>query len=259
MPEAGHESVEEDRRDSFSEGLFRVHLRRLHLESSRRSLTLLQSASELADKTNCQHDGRESTKSRSPRPAARKCAPRVISNAKERSRCLAIVTLVRPIASPSIISSERGRRAFDRACYDFAFTTDESIQGALSVGSGSAGARSGVSLFSKGTFSAERYSRLRLLAGDRQRRIVILRSFVASFLVRDRRASLHFYVFERQRDGTKCVPTILTNQEIKRKAVELSKPRTRSRAQESRKSIGDSLTACEPSQMDPRYRRRISQ
>jgi hypothetical protein len=117
MPEAGHESVEEDRRGSFSEGLFRVHLRRLQLESSRRSLTLLQSASELADKTNCQHDGRESTKSRSPRPAARKCAPRVISNAKERSRCLAIVTLVRPIASPSIISSERGRRAFGRACY----------------------------------------------------------------------------------------------------------------------------------------------
>src|SRR5262249_24233775 len=72
-------------------------------------------------------------------------------------------------------------------------------------GSGTARERPGVPLFSKGTLSSERHRRLRLLAGERQRRIVILLSFVASFLVRDRRTSLPFHVFERPRDGTKCV------------------------------------------------------
>jgi hypothetical protein len=99
MPEAGHESVEEDHRGSVSEGLFRVHLRRLQLESSRRPLTFLQSASELADKTNCHMIGVNRQNHARRGPAARKCAPRVSSNAKNSSRCLPIVRLMRPIVS----------------------------------------------------------------------------------------------------------------------------------------------------------------
>src|SRR5215467_10685312 len=104
MPEAGHENIEEDRRGSVSEGLFRVHLRRLQLQSSRRPLIFLQSAAER--QTN-------------------------------------------PFIGP-LQSTE-------------------------------------------------------LLAGERQRTIVSLRSFVASFLVRDRTTFLPLHEFERPRDGTKCV------------------------------------------------------
>ena len=143
MPEGGHESVEEDRRGSVSQGFFRVHLRPLRLESSRRPLIFLQSRSELADKTNCQHDGSESTKSRS--LAARKHAPRVISNAKKRSRCLLIVRLVRPIVSylwlrnsvTTFVAVDYfiGARSqgVRQSLTDFAFTTDESPEGSLCV------------------------------------------------------------------------------------------------------------------------------
>src|SRR5579862_1732286 len=58
-------------------------------------------------------------------------------------------------------------------------------------------------------FSSERYGRPRLLAAERQRRIVILRSFVAIFVVRDGDLSLSFHVLERPRDGTKCVTMTL--------------------------------------------------
>jgi hypothetical protein len=146
MPEAGHESVEEDRRGSVSEGLFRVHLRSLQLESSRRPLTFSQSASELADKINCQHDGRESTKSRSPWP---RCAKTRTARHQQCKKEIALSTDRKarpPDCFLHLAAQQRqntcGRRLFHQSAVaersaelvtDFAFTTDESIQGSLSV------------------------------------------------------------------------------------------------------------------------------
>src|SRR5215813_7631623 len=94
MPEAGHESVEEDRRGSVSEGLASTSA----ASSSRAAEAFLQSASELADKTNCQQEGVNRRNHAPPSLAARKCAPRH-QQCKKRSRCLPIVRLDRAIVS----------------------------------------------------------------------------------------------------------------------------------------------------------------
>src|SRR5262245_287832 len=124
MKEAGHESVEEDLRGSVSEGLFRP-LPPPPARELRTPSHLLQSASEPADKQIVSMIG-VNQQDHAPRgSAARKCAPRAISNAKKRPRCLPIVSSSarlflkfgwqqRQNIWPSIISSEHGRRAFGR-------------------------------------------------------------------------------------------------------------------------------------------------
>ena len=171
-----------------------------------------------------------------PSPAARKCAPR-LQQCKKRSCYFPIVRLVRAIVSyiwlrdsvKTFVAVDYFIRAPSQSARQSLLSTSRSRPMRVSRGfslcrdpSANAGAEDLVALesaqafhfFLKGTLSSERYSRLRLLASERQRRIVILRSFVASFLVRDRRTSLSFHEFERPRDGTKCVSMILTNQEI---------------------------------------------
>ena len=163
MPEAGHESVEEDRRGSVSEGLASTSA----ASSSRAPEAFLQSASELADKTNCQHEG--VNRRNPPSPAARKCAPRH-QQCKKRSRYLPIVRLVRAIVSyiwlrdsvKTFVAVDYFIRARPQSVRQSLRPTSRSramrVQGTLCVethrqcrcrGSGSSGARSGLPLFSK--------------------------------------------------------------------------------------------------------------
>ena len=93
MPEAGHENIEEDRRGSVSIGLFRVHLRRLQLESSR---GLFAISVRTCRQNKLSVGGRESTKSPQPRCAKMRTA---FQQCKKRSCYLPIVRLVRAIVS----------------------------------------------------------------------------------------------------------------------------------------------------------------
>src|SRR5262245_35464356 len=141
MPEAGHESVEEDRRGSVSEGLASTSA----ASSSRAPDAFLQSASELSDKTNCQQEGVNRRNHVPPAPL-RENAHRVISNAKKES-ALSTDRKARPRDCFLHLAARQrqnicSRRLFHQSALaersaelvtDFAFTTDESIQGVLSV------------------------------------------------------------------------------------------------------------------------------
>ena len=146
MPEAGHESVEEDRRGSVSEGLFRADLRRRPARELPTPSHLFAIRVRTADKTNGQHHGRESTKSRSPRP---RCAKMRTTRHQQFKKEIALST-DRKAGPPDcflhLAAQQRqnicGRRLFHQSAVaersaelvtDFAFTTDESSQGALSV------------------------------------------------------------------------------------------------------------------------------
>lgn len=126
-------------------GLFRVHLRRLQFESSRRPLIFLQSAAELADKTNCQQEGVNRRNHALPSPAARKM--RTASSAMEEEIAISPDRKARPRDCFLHLAARQrqnicSRRLFHQSALaersaelvaDFAFTTDESIQGVLSV------------------------------------------------------------------------------------------------------------------------------
>lgn len=140
MPEAGHESVEEDCRGSVSEGLLRVHLCRLQLESSRCPLTFLQSASERADQI-VSMIGVNRQNHAPCGPAARKRTPRHQQYKKEIA--LSADRKARPpdcflhlaaqqrqnVCSRRLFHQSAGAERSAELVTDFAFTTDESIQG----------------------------------------------------------------------------------------------------------------------------------
>ncbi len=140
MSEAGHESVEEDRRGFVSERLFRVHLRRLQLESSR---GLFAISVRTGRQNKLSVGGRESTKSPQPRCAKMRTA----SSAMQEKIVLSPDRKARPRDCFLHLAARQrqnicSRRLFHQSALaersaelviDFAFTTDESIQGVLSV------------------------------------------------------------------------------------------------------------------------------
>jgi len=140
MPEAGHESVEEDRRGSVSEGLASTSA----ASSSRAPEAFLQSASELADKTNCQQEG-WIDKITLPQPRCAKM--RTASSAMQEKIALSPDRKARPRDCFLHLAARQrqnvcSRRLFHQSTLaersaelvtDFAFTTYESIQRALSV------------------------------------------------------------------------------------------------------------------------------